>query len=121
MENPRIQAYFTGHYHPTSPSIIHHLQGAVEYLAPGAFQFRGFGLITIDNNRFVYNHIILENPPVRYFITNPIPIDQLSSHQTFSETETELRVISYEGNPNIKLNICIHELFKMVQIYLFSL
>lgn len=105
MRNERIIVYFTGHYHPKSPQIIHHGQGAVEILGPGAYQFRSFGVVTIDNDRLVYHCINLEKPPVMYLMTNPIPIDQLSSHQKFSEMKTELRVLSYEGNPDAILTV----------------
>lgn len=105
MQNERIIAYFTGHYHPLFPQIIHHGQGAVEYVGPGAYQFRAFAIVTIDNDRFVYHYINLEEPPAMYLITNPIPIEQISSHQKFAEMKTELRLLSYEGNPKTVLKV----------------
>ncbi|KAK8897894.1 Transmembrane protein 62 [Tritrichomonas musculus] len=105
MQNQRIFAYFTGHYHPLFPQVVHHGQGAVEYVGPGAYQFKAFGLVTIDNDRFVYHYISLEEPPSMYFITNPIPIEQMSSHQKFSEMKTELRVLAYEGSPETVLKV----------------
>lgn len=100
MHNKRIIAYFSGHFHPKTVQIIHHGQGAIEFIAPAAFQFKKFSIITIDNNRLVYHVIDLTSPPSKYLLTNPVPIDQISSNTIFSEQDTELRVLSYDNNPD---------------------
>lgn len=97
MQNERIIAYFTGHFHPKDTEIIHHKKGATEFIVAAAYQFKKFGLITIDNDRLVYHSVDLTSPPLKYVLTNPIPVEQLSNHQKFSEKDTELRLISYDS------------------------
>ncbi|OHT14066.1 hypothetical protein TRFO_15572 [Tritrichomonas foetus] len=104
MHDTRIIAYFSGHFHPLEAQIIHHGQGAVEFIGPGAYQFKAFGIVTIDNDRLVYHNIHLTKPPVKFLLTNPIPLDQVSSHQIFSQKKTELRVISY-ANKHVNLKV----------------
>ena len=55
-------------------------------------------MVTIDNERLVYHRVTLYDTVLpKFFMTNPVPLDLLSSHQIFNEEKTELRVISYAG------------------------
>lgn len=102
IQNEKIAAYFTGHFHPETTEIIHHLKGAIEFVVPAAFQYKKFGVITLDNNRLVYHTIDITAPPTKFLLTNPVPADQISSSTTFHETDTELRLISYLDDPDKK-------------------
>ena len=104
MEKPNVEVIFSGHFHPYNPQIIHHKQGGVEYIGIGAYQMKGFGIVTVDNGRFVYTPIRLAEPPKKFIMTHPIPLDQLSSHQVFNELNTEIRVISYSSE-NVSLTV----------------
>ena len=97
MQSRNIRAYFSGHWHPKRHLVLHHGHGAVEYIGPGAYQFRGFGVVTIDNGRFGYETIHIDDTPVLFILSHPIPTEDISDHQVFSETETEVRLISYAG------------------------
>jgi hypothetical protein len=95
MESPNINVIFSGHFHPTEPMVIHHGQGGVEYVGSGAYQHSRFGVVTIDNGRFVYNTIKFTDVPVKFLIIHPIPLEQVSSHQSFNAMDTEIRVLVY--------------------------
>lgn len=97
MQSPNIRAYFSGHWHPYRHLVIHHGHGAVEYIGPGAYQCRAFGIVTIDNGRFSYETIHIDDSPTKFILTHPMSTEDISDHQIFSETETEVRVISYAG------------------------
>lgn len=104
MQFKNIRTIFSGHFHPIEAQIIHHKQGGVEFIGPGAFQFKAFGIVTVDNDRMVYHNVHLVKSPTKFFLTHPIPKEQLSSHQIFNEKKTEIRLISYAGKKvNIKI------------------
>ena len=96
MKKENIEVIFSGHFHPPSYRVVHHGQGGVEYVGAGGYQFAKFGVVTLDNNRFVYHTVPLNDRATYYLMTHPIPLDQLSSHQIFNEKDTEVRVISYD-------------------------
>ena len=98
MQSTNIEHIFSGHFHPSKMITIHHKQGGVEYVGIGAYQYKGFAMVTIDNERLVYHPISLYDTVLpKFFMTNPVPLELLSSHQIFNEESTELRVISYAG------------------------
>ena len=98
MQASNIEHIFSGYFHPATMITIHHKQGGVEYVGIGAYQYKGFAMVTIDNERLVYHRVTLYDTILpKFFMTNPVPLDLLSSHQIFNEEKTELRVISYAG------------------------
>ena len=101
-----VKAIFTGHDHPSNTMIIHHGQGAVEFCSTTPFKGKAQGLITIDNGQMIYNSVIIKNKGERpkFFMSYPIPNDQLSSHHTFNYNNSEIRIISYAGK-NVILKI----------------
>ena len=98
ISKPNVKAYFSGHYHPKKPVIIHHGKGAVEYCTSSTFNHKKQGLITYDNDQLVYHsvHIPYPNYSPYFFISYPIPDDQCSSHHNFNYDNSEVRVISYK-------------------------
>ena len=90
-----IEHIFSGHFHPVDPIILHHKQGGVEYVGIGAYQFKGFALVTIDNDRLVYHSFRLYEIPPKFFMIHPVPNELLSSHVVFNEQNTQLRILSY--------------------------
>ena len=114
IQNKKIKYIYTGHFHPANPHIIRHEQGGVEYVGIAAYQYKGFSLVTIDNGRHVYHPMKLYKEERNIFITHPIPLEEISSHQIFNEKNTYIRVISYfneeidiyvKGYVNGKLNV----------------
>ena len=95
MQNPNVKIVYAGHLHPHEGTrITYHKQGAVEYVGM-SLKDGAFGLITIDNGRHIYNTIKGINNSQKVFITNPIPLEDISSHQIFNCKSTPIRVISY--------------------------
>ena len=86
--------------------IIHHGQGAVEFLVCPPFKGKAQGLITIDNDQMVYNSVIIKKKGEKplFFMSYPIPKEQLSSHHTFNYKKSEIRIISYAGK-NVSLKV----------------
>lgn len=101
VSKKNVKAIFTGHDHPSKTMIIHHGQGAVEFCSTPPFKGKAQGLITIDNGQMVYNSVIINNQTKRslFFMSYPIPDDQLSSHHTFNYNASEIRIISYAEKP----------------------
>jgi len=101
VSKKNVKAIFTGHDHPSKTMIIHHGQGGVEFCSTPPFKGKAQGLITIDNDQMVYNSVIINNKTERplFFMSYPIPDDQLSSHHTFNYNVSEIRIISYAGKP----------------------
>lgn len=104
MQKENIRAVFTGHFHPYDTIIVHHKQGAVEYLGCSAFQNKKIGYVSLDNDRLVYTELYTDITPKKYFLIHPIPLEQLSSHQVFNEKNTEIRLISYY-NYNVTIKV----------------
>ena len=98
IKNKNIQYLFTGHTHPTEFRIKHHEYGGLEFIGTSIKKTNDFGFVTIDNGRIVYNRIgSSENNFEKYFMTNPVPIDQITKTHNFNEKNTEIRVISYKN------------------------
>ena len=99
MKNKNVQYIFTGHTHPRKFQIKHHEQGGLEFIGTSTKKTKSFGVVSIDNNRLVYNVLEYEKGNYeKYFMTNPIPIEQISGSQIFNEKNTEIRIISYDEN-----------------------
>ena len=98
ISKPNVKAYFSGHFHPKEPVIIHHGKGAVEYCTSSTFNNKKQGLITYDNDQLVYHsvHIPYPNYSPYFFMSYPIPDDQCSNHHNFNYDNSEVRVISYK-------------------------
>ena len=83
----------TGHTHPREPWLLHS-QGKLEVVAVDLRYHGGYGLITIDNGRYVYHGARVKDPPAAV-VTHPIPKAQLSSDSVFNEESTEIRVLVF--------------------------
>jgi len=83
--------------------IIHHGQGAVEFCSSTPFKGKAQGLITIDNDQMVYNPVVIRVKGAKplFFMSYPIPKEQISSHHTFNYNQSEVRIISYAGKKSI--------------------
>ena len=98
MKNKNIQYIFSGHTHPFKFQIKHHKYGGLEFIGTSTIKTHDFGIVTIDNGRLVYNRVkFKENKFENYFMTYPIPIEQLSKSDDFNEKNTEIRIISYKN------------------------
>ena len=106
ISKKNVKAIFNGHDHPWELMIIHHGQGAVEFCSPAPFRSKAQGLITIDNDQMVYNSVKIEKKGERplFFMSYPIPKEQISSHHIFNYKNSEIRVISYAGK-NVDLRV----------------
>ena len=108
ISKPNVYAIFTGHRHPKNVKIIHHGdKGGLEYCTPSTFDKKNAGLITIDNNNLIYHETYIPYPGEmpKFFITYPVPNEQISSHHVFNLNQFEIRVLSYINDKNIKLKI----------------
>ena len=98
MKNKNIQYIFSGHTHPFKFQIKHHKYGGLEFIGTSTIKTHDFGIVTIDNGRLVYNRVkFKENKFENYFMTYPVPIEQLSKSDDFNEKNTEIRIISYKN------------------------
>ena len=108
ISNKKIGFLFTGHLHPKNVQIIHHgSEGGLEFCTPSPFDNKKAGLITIDNDNLIYHevHIPYYGEKTLFFLTYPVPNEQISSHHIFNLNSFEIRVISYVTDINIKLRI----------------
>ena len=108
ISNKKVAFIFTGHYHPKSVGIVHHGQdGGLEFCTPSAFDHKKGGLITIDNGNLIYHEVYIPyigKKPL-FFVTYPVPNEQISSHHIFNLNDFEIRVLSYAPEKNIHLKI----------------
>ena len=107
ISKKNVKVIFSGHFHPRYPMIIHHGQGAVEFCTSSPYNHKIQALITIDNGQIVYHPAKIISPEKRplFFMTYPIPKEQISSHHTFSYKNSEIRVISYaEKKVSLKID-----------------
>ena len=108
ISNKKVAAIFTGHIHPKKVKIIHHGdEGGLEFCSSSPFNNNKSGLITIDNNNLIYHEVYIKdekNMP-KFFMTYPVPNEQISSHHIFNLNEFEIRVISYHTDKNILLKV----------------
>ena len=107
ISNKKIGFLFTGHNHPKKVNIIHHgSEGGLEFVTSAAIDKRA-GLITIDNGNLIYHEVYIPyygKKPL-FFLTYPVPNDQISSHHIFNLNNFEIRLISYAPDHNIILKI----------------
>ena len=106
VSKKNVKAIFTGHDHPSKTMIIHHGQGAVEFCLTPPFKGKAQGLITFDNDQMVYNSVLIKKKGEKplFFMSYPIPKEQISSHHTFNYVKSEIRIISYAGK-NVSLKV----------------
>ena len=108
ISNKKISAIFTGHIHPKTVRIIHHgAEGGLEFCSPSPFNNKKAGLITIDNDNLIYHEVYIPNQSTipKFFMSYPVPNQQISSHHVFNLNEFEIRVISYHNDKNIILKV----------------
>ena len=87
ISNEKVYALFTGHEHPNNVKIIHHGEkGGLEFCTSSAFDKKRAGLITLDNGNLIYHEVYIPYYGTKplFFITYPIPNEQLSSHHIFN-------------------------------------
>ena len=108
ISKSNVYAIFTGHRHPKKVEIIHHGdKGGLEFCTSSTFDKKRAGLITIDNDNVIYHDVFIPIPgeEPNFFLSYPVPDEQISSHHVFNLNEFEIRVISYIKDKNIKLKI----------------
>ena len=106
MRNKNIQYIFSGHSHPQKFEVRHHEYGGLEFIGTSTKGTSTFGIVTIDNERLVYNQVHYEkNNFTKYFMIHPLPKNQISDKQIFNEKNTEIRIISYDDNINNNLEV----------------
>ena len=108
VSNKKVAGIFTGHVHPKTVNIIHHgSEGGLEYCSSSPFNNKRAGLITIDNDNLIYNDVHIPSPDKRplFFMTYPVPNEQISSHHIFNLNYFEIRVLSYITDKNVTLKV----------------
>ena len=108
VSNKKIAFIFTGHVHPNKVKIIHHgSEGGLEFCSSSPFNHQKSGLITIDNNNLIYHDVYIPSPDKRplFFMTYPVPNEQISSHHIFNLNKFEIRVLSYVIDKNVTLKV----------------
>ena len=108
ISNKKVAGIFTGHVHPKKVRIIHHgSEGGLEYCTPSPYNRQRSGLITIDNDNLIYHDVYIPSADKRplFFMTYPVPNEQISSHHIFNLNNFEIRVLSYITNKNISLKL----------------
>ena len=108
ISKKQVAALFTGHEHPKKVGIIHHgSEGGLEYCTSTPFSNHRAGLITIDNNNFIYHEIYIPSADKKplFFMTYPVPDEQISGHHIFNVNDFEIRVLSYITDKNITLKV----------------
>ena len=97
MKNKNVKYIFSGHTHPKKLQIKHHEYGGLEFIGTSTKKTKNFGLVSIDNGRLVYNMVEASQKKYQnYYMTHPIPIEQIGAAQIFNEKNTEIRIISYD-------------------------
>ena len=108
ISNKKIYAIFSGHLHPDNVQIIHHgSEGGLEFCTPAPYNRKRAGVITLDNNNLIYHEVFIPyygSKPL-FFLTYPVPVEQLTSHHVFCMNNFDIRVISYYPDKNIQLII----------------
>ena len=100
-----IKLIITGHSHPSFPKVRHHGNkvGILEMTGVGGMEHDIFGLITEDNDRFVY-HAIYVNAPTKGLITYPVPLNQTNYHTNYDDENAEVRVLYAGKSANISVS-----------------
>ena len=108
ISKKKVAGIFSGHYHPKTVSIIHHgEEGGLEYCTPSCYDNKRAGLITIDNNNLIYHDTYIPSYDKRplFFMTYPVPVEQVSNHHIFNLNNFEIRVLSYIIDKNVTLKV----------------
>lgn len=101
LKSANISIFLTGHWHPFNKIISHH-EGFLEIVCSDLTTHRRFGLITIDNNHLSFHDATIDSP-LRFIVTHPIPIEQLSSQSVFNDKNTEVRVLVFTRRTDLKI------------------
>ena len=108
VSNKKVAFIFSGHEHPNNVRIVHHgSNGGLEFCTSSPFNHKKTGLITIDNDNLVYHQVYIPyymSKPL-FFLSYPVPNEQISSHHIFNLNNFEIRVITYVSDQNIILKI----------------
>ena len=126
-KDERVKYMITGHYHPNHFKVFHHgKKGTLEVVGTDLLKHNRYGLLSIDNGRYVYSEIDNNNDnSILGIITYPIPKNQLAYNQDTHLNDAPLRVIVYsEKSPNIYAKGAVNGIMKCEkkdQFYLCSL
>ena len=108
ISNEKVAGIFTGYSSKDDIRIIHHSnEGGLEYNSPSIYNNKRSGLITYDNGNLIYHSVYIPYPgnQTLFFLSYPVPNDQISRHHTFNLNNFEIRVISFASEKNIILKI----------------
>lgn len=101
LKSANVSIFLTGHWHPFKKIISHH-PGFLEVVCGDLTTHRRFGLITIDNGRLSFHDGKIDNP-IKFVVTHPIPINQLSPQTVFNDKNTEVRVLAFTDRTDLKI------------------
>jgi hypothetical protein len=91
VHKPTSPRYFiSGHLHPKEAYFQHQGNG-FEAIAPAMKETDNFGVFSLDHDRFVYQ-TVSNNNYEKFFITAPVPNDQLTPNTPFYEKTGYIRV-----------------------------
>ena len=103
----KVRMYLSGHLHPHTPKFMHH-GNVLEVVGTALKKNNEVGLVTIDNDEFVYHQMDLSKEKYGV-LTFPVPDQQKTGHSSFTEV-LELRALAFgenvtllaDGGPKIK-------------------
>ena len=108
ISNKKVAGIFTGFSSEKDIKIYHHGDESVlEYTSPSIYNNKKSALITYDNGNLIYHSIYIPYPgnQTLFFLSYPVPNEQISSHHIFNLNSFEIRVISFAKEKNIILKI----------------
>jgi hypothetical protein len=114
----------TGHLHPRQPKFMHH-GNLLEVVAVDTVWHSSLGIITVDNGCAVFHSVNTEHCPTG-FVTNPIPLNQITHRSVFNECNLTIRVLVHGEHCRkavISANGCINLTFDRIvrpRVCLFS-
>lgn len=97
------QYFISGHLH-TKTSFLQHQGENLEIVGSDLAYHNRFGMFSLDHGRFVYTDI--DNTKKQpFFITSPIPMNQIAGNSIFYETNSYIRVRAFtEKSPKIRVS-----------------
>ena len=98
-----INIALSGHTHPIGHMPVHHKEN-LEVVGVDTKNHHKLAIVSYDNGNTVYSPFDIQDTP-KAIITNPVPRDYLSQHDTFNTNDVDVRLLVFSDSKNVSINV----------------
>jgi predicted MPP superfamily phosphohydrolase len=98
-----INIALSGHTHPSSHVPVHHKEN-LEVIGVDNINNQKLGVVSFDNGNTVYSAFHINDAP-KAIVTNPVPCQYLTRHDTFNNNEVYIRLLVFTDDHDVNITV----------------